>query len=179
MTARPVFNGINHIGIVSGDLERAVRVWANRYGIGPWRIYTKDPSNMRGSCDGQPIAFAFRVALAQLSPTARVEIIQPLDERSPYARSLALHAGADHLHHIRMDVADFAAARDALAGELGQTACMSAEFDGAPGSAAKLECRYFATDGDLGFLTEIVGVDPGFAMPEPEAVYPARGSDDR
>ena len=71
--ARPVFSGINHIGVVTGDIERAVRTWADRYGIGPWRFYTEDSSNMRAVCDGAPTRFAFRVALAQLSPTARVD----------------------------------------------------------------------------------------------------------
>jgi catechol 2,3-dioxygenase-like lactoylglutathione lyase family enzyme len=174
MAAKPVFTGINHVGIVTGDLERAVRTWADRYGVGPWRIYTKDPSNMRTQCDGEPVPFAFRVALAQLSPTARIELIQPLDERSPYADSLARHAGRDHVHHIRMDVADYAKSRDMLGGELGLTAFMDAEFDAAPGNAAKLECKYFETTADLGFVTEIVGVDTGFTMPEPETMYPAR-----
>lgn len=134
---------------------------------------------MRTRLDGHPVQFAFRVALAQLSPSARIEIIQPLDGRSPYAESLERHRGADHVHQIRLDVADFAASRDALSGELGLEAFMTAQFDGVPGSRAKLECAYFDTDSDLGFVTEIVGADAGFAMPEPEAIYPAGPTDPR
>jgi catechol 2,3-dioxygenase-like lactoylglutathione lyase family enzyme len=177
--ARPVFSGINHIGVVTGDIERAVRTWADRYGIGPWRFYTEDSSNMRAVCDGAPTRFAFRVALAQLSPTARVELIQPLDANGPYAQSLARNGGADHIHHVRFEVADYAASTATLRGELGLHTIMSAEFDAAPGNGSKFECAYFATGADLGFVAEIGCAGAGFAMPEPESVYPAEPPVDR
>ncbi len=111
--------------------------------------------------------------LAQISPTTRMELIQPLDDRGPYAESLARHAGADHIHHVRFDVADYAASTAALGQDLGLTKIMQAEFDGAPGSPSKFDCAYFATGADLGFVVEIGRAGAGFTMPEPEAVYPA------
>jgi hypothetical protein len=107
----PVFTGINHICLVTHDLDRSVRTWFDRYGVGPWRIWTKDASNMSAVVDGEPTDFAMRVALCQLSPGFRLEIIQPLDERSPYARSLAERGGADHIHHVRFEVSSRPAAR--------------------------------------------------------------------
>jgi catechol 2,3-dioxygenase-like lactoylglutathione lyase family enzyme len=169
-----VFTGINHVCVATNDLDRAVRTWADRYGVGPWSIWTKDASNMTAVVDGAPTEFAMRVALASLSPTARIEIIQPLDERSPYARSLDRHGGADHVHHVRFDVDDYDAAVARLRDDLELHETLAARFAGAPGLDGSFEGRYFATGDDLGLVVEIGQAPDGFAMPRPERVYPPR-----
>jgi catechol 2,3-dioxygenase-like lactoylglutathione lyase family enzyme len=167
-----VFAGVNHICVVTGDLDRAVRTWADRYGVGPWSVWTKDASNMTARVDGEPAEFAMRVALAPLASGARIELIQPLDDRSPYARSLERRGRADHIHHVRFDVADHDAAVARLGGELGLQETLHAEFDGTPGDDAKFIGTYFDTEDDLGFVVEVGHAAAGFAMPEPERVYP-------
>ena len=158
--------GINHICIATQDLDRAVATWADRYGVGPWRIWTKDSSNMRSTPQ-----FAMRVALADLPSGARIELIEPLDDRSPYAQSLERHGGADHLHHVRFDVEDYGDARAALE-RLGRDVVLDATFAGADGVTAEVKATYFATERELGFLLELADVPPGFSMPPPERTYP-------
>ena len=171
----PVFTDINHICIVTNDLDRAVDTWADRYGTGPWNIWTKDPSNSSLEVDGEPTELGFRVALCQVSPTFRLEIIQPLDDRSPYAKSLAERGGVDHVHHVRFDIADYEAAAERLDG-LGLDRVFHGEFDAAPEVEGRFVGTYFGTEDDLGFIVEI-GKAPGrFTMPEPEAVYPRPSS---
>jgi len=167
-----MFSGINHVCIATNDLDRAVRTWADRYGVGPWSIWTKDASNMTAVVDGAPTYFAMRVALASLSDGARIEIIQPLDDRSPYAHALARHGGADHVHHVRFDVEDYDAAVERLRGDLGLHETLDARFAGAPGLEGSFEGRYFATEDDLGVVVEIGRAPDGFAMPDPERNYP-------
>jgi catechol 2,3-dioxygenase-like lactoylglutathione lyase family enzyme len=167
-----MFTGINHVCIATRDLDGAVRAWADRYGVGPWSIYTKDPSNMTASVDGTPTEFAMRVALASLPSGARIELIEPLDDRSPYARSLAANGGADHVHHVRFDVDDYETAAERLRG-LGLPEILDARFAGTGGSFAG---TYFATEQELGVVVEIGGAPAGFAMPPPERVYPASTS---
>jgi len=169
--AAPVFTGINHVCVVTNDIDRAVRVWADRYGVGPWSLWTKDASNMTAVVDGEPTDFAMRVALCQLSPGFRLELIQPLDDRSPYARSLAERDGADHVHHLRFEVDDYDAAGARLR-ELGLPRILEAEFDAAPGVEGRFAGTYFDTEDDLGFIAEIGQAPPGFTMPEPEQSYP-------
>jgi catechol 2,3-dioxygenase-like lactoylglutathione lyase family enzyme len=169
---KPVFSGINHIGIVTNNIDRAVQVWTDRYGISPWSFYTKDKSNMTAVMDDKPVDFAMRVALARISPSSRIEIIQPLDDRSPYAKSLTRHNGADHIHHIRFDVADYAETSDRLEHELGLSKIMNAEFEGAAGIDSTFSCIYFATEDEIGFITEIGHAPDDFAMPKPDLVYP-------
>ena len=170
-SVQPIFTDINHICVVTGDVERAIRVWADRYGFGPWSVYTKDATNMSALVDGEPTEFAIRVALANVSPTFRIELIQPLDERSPYSDSLARHGGADHVHHLRFDVADYDGAGARLA-ELGRRRLLDAAFDGAPGVGEKFLGTYYDTERELGFVVEIGHAPPGFRMPPPELVYP-------
>jgi catechol 2,3-dioxygenase-like lactoylglutathione lyase family enzyme len=170
-TAESLFTGINHVCVVTHDLDSAVRTWADRYGVGPWSLYVYDSSNMAAVVDGEATDFRMRVALCNLSPATRIELIQPLDDRSPYARSLEERRGADHVHHVRFDVADYEAA-DARLRRLGLRRIMNAEFAGVPGAAARFVGTYYGTEDELGLIVEIGGAQPDFAMPDPEAVYP-------
>jgi methylmalonyl-CoA/ethylmalonyl-CoA epimerase len=170
MTAT-AFTGINHLGIVTADLDRAVRTWSDRYGIGPWRLYGYDSSNMSAQVDRERVEFDMRVGLCQLD-NARIELLQPLDDRGPYAQSLAAHGGADHIHHVRFDVSSYDESAARLR-ELGAREVFHAAFHAADGATSPpLTATYFATDDELGFTSEIVGVPDRFAMPEPELVYP-------
>jgi len=167
-----VFDAINHICVVTADIERAVRVWADRYGVGPWSVYTFGPSNMRVVIEGTPVEFGMRVGLAHVganTPT-RMEIIQPLDDRSPYAASLAAHGGANHIHHVRLDIADHDAAV-AQMHELGLRTKLSGRYAGRdPGTESR--ATYLSTEEDLGFTVEVAARAPDFPMPEPDFVYP-------
>jgi catechol 2,3-dioxygenase-like lactoylglutathione lyase family enzyme len=168
---QPIFSGVNHLCVVTGDLDRSVRSWSDRYGVRPWSVYAKDDSNMEAVVDGIPTAFAMRVALCSVSPTFRLELIQPLDDRSPYAVSLAEHGGADHVHHVRFDVDDYERAGEQL-DALGVRRILDAEFAGAPGVSSRFVATYYDTREDLGFVLEIGHMPAAFAMPEPELVYP-------
>lgn len=166
-----IFSGVNHICVVTRDIDRAVRAWADRYGVGPWSLYTKDESNMAAVVDGVATAFAMRVALCRVSPTFRLELIEPLDDRSPYAASLGEHGGVDHVHHVRFEVDDYDDAAERLDG-LGLSRMLDAEFAGAPGVESRFVGTYYDTRDDLGLVVEIGHMPGGFAMPEPERVYP-------
>jgi hypothetical protein len=126
---------------------------------------------MSARVHGVATAFAMRVALCSLASGFRIELIEPLDDRSPYSESLADHGGRDHVHHLRLDVGDFDAARERLV-PLVQRIPLDATFDGAPGVAGVVRATYLDTRDDLGFVLEIGDVPVGFAMPEPEVVYP-------
>jgi hypothetical protein len=129
---------------------------------------------MSAVVDGEPTEFAIRVALCDVSPAFRLEIIEPLDDRSPYASSLAQHGGADHIHHVRFEVEDYDRALDRLQNGLGLRPTLKAEFEGAPGVQSAFVGTYLATEEDLGFIVEIGHAPAGFSMPEPELVYPPR-----
>ena len=117
--------------------------------------------------NGSPVDFKMRAALAQLGPAFRLEIIQPLDEL--YAESLSRAGGADHVHHVRLDVPDFAGTRDHLIA-LGLPVRLEASFKGSS-SERRFLAMYLDARDDLGLLLEIGAAPAGFSMPEPVYVY--------
>jgi methylmalonyl-CoA/ethylmalonyl-CoA epimerase len=170
----PIFTRGNHVCVVTRDIDRGVRVWWDRYGVGPWSVFRYDDSNMSATVDGRPASFAMRAALAQVGPGFRVELIQPLDEHSPYAESLEQHGDADHIHHVRFDVAGFDDAFRRLK-DLGLDTRLRATFAGGQPDGPRVTGAYLATESDLGFTVEIAEMPAGFSMPEPEYVYPPPG----
>jgi catechol 2,3-dioxygenase-like lactoylglutathione lyase family enzyme len=165
------FSGVNHIGIVVGDLDRSVRIWADRYGIGPWQIFKFDRSNLlRTVLNGKPAKLELRTAQCQLSESIRFELLQPLGDDGVYAASLRRHGGRDHVHHIRFEVDDIGATTARMR-ELGVE--VELELDARFGPRGPLaEGLYFATGDDLGFAAEVVDREPGFNLGDPEEVYP-------
>jgi hypothetical protein len=104
--AQPVFTGADHLCVVTRDLDAAVRTWADRYGVGPWRVYAYDETTIEATYCGVTGALPMLAALCALSDTFRLEVIQPLSDAGPYHDSLLAHGDADHLPHDRLAAAD-------------------------------------------------------------------------
>ena len=171
-TRQSLFTGGNHICIATLDLDKAVRTWWDRYGVGPWRVYSYDPSTVSAEVNGRSVEFSMRAALAPMGPDFRVEIIQPLQGDNPYTPSLERHHGADHIHHVRFDVSNY----DDAVGELdalGLRSVMDARFAGGTEQSPHLVGRYLDTTEDLGFVLELAHAPSGFIMATPEYEYPS------
>ena len=62
--SEPMITEVTQIGIITADLDRAVRAWADRYGVGPWQIYKFDPSNMTDmEIGGAKVDYGMRLAI--------------------------------------------------------------------------------------------------------------------
>ena len=169
--AQPVFTGADHLGIVTRDLDAAVRTWADHYGVGPWRVYAYDEMTIEATYCGVTGALPMLAALCSLGDTFRLEIIQPLTDAGPYHDSLLAHGDADHLHHVRLAAADVSTAQAVLAGQ-GNDVVYDAAFAGVDATGPRLHARYYDTVSALGFLLEVVERPGSFAMPEPVRIYP-------
>jgi catechol 2,3-dioxygenase-like lactoylglutathione lyase family enzyme len=148
----PIFSGFNHFCVITADLDRAVATWTERYGVGPWTTFELAPGSSVSELDGEP-SFGALIGLAQLGEHARVELIQPLGDAGLYAESLRAHGGADHFHHVRLDIDDFETARDRM-DALGVPKLMHGRA--ATGVRAGTEAIYYDTRADLGVPVEIV-----------------------
>ena len=73
---------------------------------------------------------------------------------------------------MRFEVADYDAASERLEQGLGLRPLMTAGFTGASNEGPQFVGRYFAAEDDVGFVVETGRASDGFAMPEPESVYP-------
>lgn len=93
------------------SVDEAVRIWHAQYGVGPWTLVSLAPDDPE--VHGRVEPYAFRAAVATWGPI-ELELIEPLDERSHYARSLAEHGGKPHFHHLKTTCEDYREAVGAL-----------------------------------------------------------------
>ena len=130
---------ITQIGIVTGDLYAMVDRYQKLYGIGPWEIRDGKKGFKDEAEDlmvyGKRQDFKVSLALC-MAGNVQLELIQPLDEYSDYAR-----------HHISI-LTDIQAFRETMA-ERGIASLMK-------GHVAGVETfEYFDTGRELGVKVEI------------------------
>ncbi|MCX7847571.1 MAG: VOC family protein [bacterium] len=91
-------DNIAQIAIIVPDLDAAVRNYWERFGVGPWHIYTYGkPLVKRMTRNGKPTEYRMRVALANVG-AMRIELIQPLEGDTVYAEFVKKHGYG--VHHI-------------------------------------------------------------------------------
>lgn len=146
------------VGIVVANLDLALHRHA---GMGPWSIWTYDRSFLPTlTCAGQPVDCRFRIALDSGDP--QLELIEPLDHRSPYAGWLARNGSG--IHHLGYLVDDIGMAIAAMQ-KAGFDLIMSGSGYGADGTGG---FAYFDTVAALGYVTE--AIERPVRRREPEAI---------
>jgi hypothetical protein len=156
----PVFAETVQVALVVRDLDASLQTYVERYGIGPWEIYEFNPDTVENmQANGEPLDSSWRLALARVG-SVMWELIEPLDDRSPYAEFLAAHG--EGVHHIGMAGTSFDATLGEFAAE-GRSPLLSGRYRG-------IDFAYLPTDADLGVATEIFSAVP--SGQEPDARYP-------
>jgi methylmalonyl-CoA/ethylmalonyl-CoA epimerase len=154
----------SQVGFVVPNVDEAVRTWWHQYGVGPWRIWNFVSETITdATVDGIAAEYAMRIALSKWQDLD-VELIEPLDELSIYARSLSAHDGKAHLHHLRCRPVDYDQAVDDFRAR-GHDPIMTGNIAGGIFS-------YFGTEDDVGTVIEISKVPEVHQLPEGEEVYP-------
>ena len=96
---------ITQIGIVTKDLQAMVRRYEDVYGVGPWVIADGegglDPKYQAVdlTVNGERKDFGVSLAWAKVGDI-EIELIQPLDDLSDYARFLKEHG--EGVHHLSL-----------------------------------------------------------------------------
>ncbi|MBV9194997.1 MAG: VOC family protein [Solirubrobacterales bacterium] len=157
--SEPVFTDTLQVAVIVRDLDAAIRRYADEYGVAPWAIYEFNPETIDDMIiDDRPDGYAMRLAVAYIG-RLQIELIEPLDDKSIYARHLAEHG--EGLHHVALAVEDYAQAEQTLRAK-GHHILMGGTHQGVTYS-------YFSTERDLGFPVELYSAIP--SVP-PDAVYP-------
>jgi hypothetical protein len=99
-----------------------------------------------------------------------MELIEPLDDRSIYAQSLAAHDGRPHLHHLRFRPTEYEACVEQFEA-MGFPPIMS-------GNIAGGIFHYFGTENQVGTVFEISRVPTEHRLPPGEEIYPKDGAAD-
>lgn len=160
-----ILREVVQVSFATWDLDRVIRIWHDKYGVGPWEVLELDSSRLTESTmDEKPATYGMRLGRARLGKNVVLEVCEPLDDNNIYAASLDRHNGIDHVHHIMCTTDDFDETLTAFKKrDVGNA--MGGKFNG-------LEFAYLDTVDDLGIWIELVKVPDSFVIPDPDAVYP-------
>jgi methylmalonyl-CoA/ethylmalonyl-CoA epimerase len=100
----PRLPGLFHIGWVVRDCAAAQRELGARLGAGPFVSAGREARFDQALVHGKPTPFSLRIAFGALGGVL-LELLEPLDDRSPHAEFLA--ARGEGLHHLAYLVPDF------------------------------------------------------------------------
>jgi hypothetical protein len=157
---------INQVALVVEDLDAAVRRYWERFGIGPWRIYTyQAPLLKQMTYRGRPHDYRMRLALAQMGDVM-IELIQPLSDENVYTEHLRRKGPG--LHHVGIVVPSVDEAV-ADAERSGFRVLQGGRGHGLRGDGA---FAYMDTEDVLGMIVEFIEFPKERVAPE--AVYPPR-----
>jgi methylmalonyl-CoA/ethylmalonyl-CoA epimerase len=160
------FLGSNtQICVVTRDFQRTMEGLV-RAGIGPWRVYTFDPTTVADmTYRGKPAEYSMRLGLAD-SGTMNWEIVQPLKGPNIYEEFLEAHG--EGIHHVAFGCNGIPWAERVKAfTDRGYAMIQSGVWLG------RVPYAYFETEGDTTTTFEIFDVPPDFPTPTPELWYPA------
>ena len=116
MAKEGIFNQVLQVAVVVKDLDESMKNYWDKWGIGPWKVYTFDPNTVKDMIlRGKREDYAMRLALAEIG-NVQWELIQPLDDKSIYAEFLKEHG--EGLHHVALGVRNYEEAME-LAKERG------------------------------------------------------------
>lgn len=93
-----------HIGWVVGDCEAAQHELADRLGAGPFVGRAPEARSIQAVFRGRDAPLSLKVVFGLLGGVI-IELLQPLDDRSPHAEFLAERG--EGLHHLAYLVDDF------------------------------------------------------------------------
>jgi hypothetical protein len=153
---KPVFTETMQIGIVVRDLDATMQRYVDDYGVGPWQVHQFKREDIKEWFElGQPVEPSTRVATAMVGHM-QWELIQPLDDKSIFARFLA--EKGEGVHHIAVATTNFDEMLEAEA-KRGNDLVLSCELSG---QFSGIKVAYLGTQRDLGVILEVFsGVPKG------------------
>ncbi|MFB4166159.1 VOC family protein [Alteribacillus sp. JSM 102045] len=163
MQGKTIFTKVLQVGVVVKDLDQAMKVYADKYEIGPWAVYEFNQDTVADmSVGGKRMDYAMRLAVADIGGV-QWELIEPLDEISDYARFLKEYG--EGIHHVALDTVSYESALEFCKKNglgLVQYGYWGKNF----------HYDYRDTRDDMKCIVELYGPEESFKWPEPVAVYP-------
>ncbi len=152
------------MGIIVPDLDAAMKAYWERFGIGPWHVYTYGkPLVKQMTYRGRPSEYKMRIALSWIGPL-RIELIEMLEGDTVYAEFVQEHGYG--VHHFGVLVEDM---EEALV--WAEEAGLAMTQDGAGfGLDGDGHYAYLDTEEEIGVTIELIQ-RPKRRVP-PERIYP-------
>jgi methylmalonyl-CoA/ethylmalonyl-CoA epimerase len=160
------FGKVGQVAVVVRDLQASMEKYWTELGIGPWRVFTFAPPQVKQlTLRGQPADFAFRAAFASVGDIIW-ELIEPVRGESLYTEFL--RERGEGLHHVGVYVPSLDLAL-ATAKEAGYPVLQSGRGYGRDGDGG---FAYLGTEGVASAIVEVIEI-PRERLP-PDFVYPAQ-----
>ena len=88
---------IVHVCIVVRDVEKTAKAFAEKFGIGPFRIKILNIPSSRASVHGEPVDYTLKFGKARVGPMT-LELVETLKGKTIYQEFLEKHG--EGIHHI-------------------------------------------------------------------------------
>lgn len=139
------FTKVLQIAFVVKNLDEAIKIYSEKYGIGPWKI-SEISSNTVDDLykHDNKLDFSYRVAMCDIG-NLEWELVEPLDDKSIY--SDFLKEKGPGFHHVAFEVKDYDAAETTLKSS-GIKILSSGNWQGT-------RFAHFETENDLDFVIEL------------------------
>lgn len=98
---------VAQICLLVPDLDKAMKNYWEKFGVGPWHIYTYGkPLVKRMTRNGKPAEYKMKVGLSYIG-SMRIELIQPLEGDTVYKEFIEQHGyGVHHLGILTQNMHD-------------------------------------------------------------------------
>jgi len=94
---RIMLREIVHVCIVVRDVEKTAKVFAEKFGIAPFRIRVVHTPSSRASVHDEPVDYTLKFGHARVGPIT-LELVETLEGKTIYQEFLEEHG--EGLHHI-------------------------------------------------------------------------------
>lgn len=158
-----LFNKVLQIGLVVNSVDKTIKKYSDKYGIGPWKIWEYDKNTVENmTIRGKKIDYAMRIASTNIW-NVEWEIIEPKDKKSVYAEFLDKYG--EGIHHLALETENFNKTIEHLKNK-GINIEQSGNWYG------QHEFVYLNTFKDLKVIIELCKTNYGFKFPNPIKIYP-------
>ncbi len=176
---KPIFKSVQQIAVAVKDLKKALRVYTDEYGIGPWSIYNWTPDTIEDMVrNDKRLDHRYRLSTCIIGG-GQLELMGDLDDKNLYSEFIKEHG--EGIQHIAYEVEDYDKAAEFFRNK-GLIITTQGNWLG------KFVYTNFSTEKDLKHSIEIFKIDQDFSKlikykadeygnkrmvwPIPDEVYP-------
>jgi methylmalonyl-CoA/ethylmalonyl-CoA epimerase len=94
---RIMLREVVHVCVVVRDVEKTAGAFAEKFGIGPWRIRVVHTPSSRASVRGEPVDYTLKFGHARVGPVT-LELVETVEGKTIYQEFLEEHG--EGIHHI-------------------------------------------------------------------------------
>ena len=94
---RIMLREVVHVCVVVRNVEKTAGVFAEKFGIDPWRIRVVHTPSSRASVRGEPVDYTLKFGHARVGPVT-LELVETVEGKTIYQEFLEEHG--EGIHHI-------------------------------------------------------------------------------